>query len=524
VAPTRKQRARGISIITPSAPTRPSGFTQREQSVISAAERQLRASLTTAERQRVVETFRAEQARGVTPTTQAILEQRGFRTSTPTPTAQRITQRTAAAGPPPPPAPRPPSPLRIARQEGPISMGFAEFAQREARAREKILQREARAREEGLVSPGRVSIGAGITLAGLATARVGVGLGRAIFQPRRTLADILTAVRQPRVTLQQLGMGFKRDPIGTITEIALTGKITGAAIAKIGKTAPLRFAKEEIFIAKQPKGIRLDVRAILKGAKAQEKLKPFPTKELKRVPIEEVAELKPIEARALTKTLIEEKGVVFGSAAARATSKKLTDIPKDIDIAVKNIEKFNKAFVKNLPKAERIKVAIKGEKVVRKATGRRIFDVKPLERLVPQRGLISRVGEIPAVGFTKKLTIKEGSLLPVIKRKVVVGGLTVPTQKFVKVGGIKTISFGEQVTRKGLDASSLKEKHMARWIGKLGHVDALYGINQTSEEKRRGFSRINTLAHRHRDFDPDRECCLLQQLTAGQVHLASKIL
>ncbi len=82
----------------------------------------------------------------------------------------------------------------------------------------------------------------------------------------------------------------------------------------------------------------------------------------------------------------------------------------------------------------------------------------------------------------------------------------------------------DQVTREGLDAASLKEKHMARWIGKLGHVDALYGINQTNEEKRRGFSRINTLAHRHRDFDPDRECCLLQQLTAGQVHLSSKII
>uniref|UniRef100_A0A6M3L2U9 Helicase n=1 Tax=viral metagenome TaxID=1070528 RepID=A0A6M3L2U9_9ZZZZ len=80
-----------------------------------------------------------------------------------------------------------------------------------------------------------------------------------------------------------------------------------------------------------------------------------------------------------------------------------------------------------------------------------------------------------------------------------------------------------QVTREGTEVSSLKTKHMARWVGKLGHVDAMLTINQTSAEKRSGYSRIGMLAHRHMDFDEDKQCYVLQSLDIGQFYLDSYI-
>jgi len=78
-----------------------------------------------------------------------------------------------------------------------------------------------------------------------------------------------------------------------------------------------------------------------------------------------------------------------------------------------------------------------------------------------------------------------------------------------------------QVTKAALEANLLKEAHTARWVGKLGHVDAMLAISQTEEEKRMGRSRLSTMIHRHKDYDSSHTITLLQQLAIGQVHLDS---
>jgi len=78
-----------------------------------------------------------------------------------------------------------------------------------------------------------------------------------------------------------------------------------------------------------------------------------------------------------------------------------------------------------------------------------------------------------------------------------------------------------QVTKAALEANLLKEMHTARWIGKLGHVDAMLAISQTEEEKRMGRSRLSTMLHRHMDCDPGSTITLLQKIALGQVHLDS---
>jgi len=79
-----------------------------------------------------------------------------------------------------------------------------------------------------------------------------------------------------------------------------------------------------------------------------------------------------------------------------------------------------------------------------------------------------------------------------------------------------------QVTKEGLEATQVTQRHTARWVGKLGHVDAMLTLNQTSEEKRKGIMRVGVMAHRHEDFDEGDSVTILQQLTLGQVHLDSQ--
>lgn len=78
-----------------------------------------------------------------------------------------------------------------------------------------------------------------------------------------------------------------------------------------------------------------------------------------------------------------------------------------------------------------------------------------------------------------------------------------------------------QVTREGLEAESVKTKHSARWIGKVGHVDVLLALNQNPDEKRAGKLRVGMLAHRHKYFDESSQVTVLQNIFAGQTHLDS---
>ena len=59
-------------------------------------------------------------------------------------------------------------------------------------------------------------------------------------------------------------------------------------------------------------------------------------------------------------------------------------------------------------------------------------------------------------------------------------------------------------------------------IRKLAHVVAMYGLNQTDDEKERGVMRINTVAHRFKKFIQEKCVHVLQDFEFGQVHIDSE--
>ncbi len=79
-----------------------------------------------------------------------------------------------------------------------------------------------------------------------------------------------------------------------------------------------------------------------------------------------------------------------------------------------------------------------------------------------------------------------------------------------------------QVTKSALEAATIGAVHMARWVGKLGHVDIMLTVNQKENEKRFGIVRIGVLAHRHKEFLQSATVTILQQISLGQVHLDSE--
>ena len=79
-----------------------------------------------------------------------------------------------------------------------------------------------------------------------------------------------------------------------------------------------------------------------------------------------------------------------------------------------------------------------------------------------------------------------------------------------------------QVKIDALGADRIRETHMARWVGKLGHVDVMMTLNQKEDEKPLGIARIGILAHRHGEFHPGATVSILQKIKLGQVHLDSE--
>jgi hypothetical protein len=80
-----------------------------------------------------------------------------------------------------------------------------------------------------------------------------------------------------------------------------------------------------------------------------------------------------------------------------------------------------------------------------------------------------------------------------------------------------------QGTKESLEATNVRQKHTARWVGKLGHVDVMYVLNQTPMEKERMIMRIGTMLHRHEKFNERFQVRVLYQFDLGQVNLNSII-
>jgi len=78
---------------------------------------------------------------------------------------------------------------------------------------------------------------------------------------------------------------------------------------------------------------------------------------------------------------------------------------------------------------------------------------------------------------------------------------------------------GTQGTRATLDKLSMIESDVPEDIRQLAHVDLMYGLNQTPEEKDDGIMRLNVIAHRHRLVSKKWQAKVLQQPEAGQFYL-----
>lgn len=80
-----------------------------------------------------------------------------------------------------------------------------------------------------------------------------------------------------------------------------------------------------------------------------------------------------------------------------------------------------------------------------------------------------------------------------------------------------------QTNKTTLDKPNMKQGDVSEDARKLGHVDAMLGINQTPIEKAEGISRIVVTAQRYEGFSLLTQAIILQQLEAGQWCLDSAL-
>lgn len=94
----------------------------------------------------------------------------------------------------------------------------------------------------------------------------------------------------------------------------------------------------------------------------------------------------------------------------------------------------------------------------------------------------------------------------------------------VNAKGLKSLSeerkcivfSAHQGSRRTLDKMNMNPSDIPEDVRILGHVDVLYGLNQTEEEKKANVMRMNVLMHRFRRFNRFKQAKILQQPEAGQ--------
>jgi len=238
----------------------------------------------------------------------------------------------------------------------------------------------------------------------VAVKSVGLSFRQTLRHPLVTLKGLGKAALDPLGTAKGIVEQAMVDPVGTVLEYYLYSKAMNLLGRTIKRSPVGRFVQEELFIRSVPPSLRKSVRAIIKSSKVQEKINPTKIKSLKGVNFLEVKSLTKIEAIALKKAIIQTDSVIFGSAASRTIGGKRMPLPKDVDLATKSITQFNRQFFNNLPKTVRKNYVIKGQKILRKSgnTLTPILDVKPLDRIIPQKSILTKRGRLP-VNIIKKV-------------------------------------------------------------------------------------------------------------------------
>ena len=238
---------------------------------------------------------------------------------------------------------------------------------------------------------------------------IAIGLfgGRLIVNPGKTIVSQVKAltIKLPETIKETFELALV-EPGNVLTQFAITHKVLGFA----GKTfRALRIgsaiAREGFIALNVPPVLKKPVRIFLKAGERQAGIKPFEIKNIKAVDFFEVKSLTRPEAKAVSIAIKKTDSVVFGSVASRTLSKKRTLPPKDVDIGTLNINTFNKAFIESLPSKLRRNYKVRGQKLIRISDGRALYDIKPLNRIIPQRSILTGRGTLPITGVSKKLQV-----------------------------------------------------------------------------------------------------------------------
>lgn len=80
-----------------------------------------------------------------------------------------------------------------------------------------------------------------------------------------------------------------------------------------------------------------------------------------------------------------------------------------------------------------------------------------------------------------------------------------------------------QGNRKSIDKKTMSQTDIAEDIRKLAHVNMMYALSQTQNEKAEGVMRISMVAERERDFNEATYALVLQQRSLSQVLLDSEV-
>ena len=356
------------------------------------------------------------------------------------------------------------------------------------------------------IEPEKVLLGAA-ALAALGVASGALAFTRLVVSPVKFTKEQINALRPKNISLTVRGLKqqWRINPIGMVAEFITFSKLLGLSGRLITRSPVGQFVRRELFIKAQPKELQPFIRSILKSSRVQAKINPFNVKTIKKVDFMEIKTLTKIEANALAKTVADTNSTLFGTIATRTLGRKRTPIPKDVDIATSNVKAFSRQFLKELPVKLRKNYNINAKgKLIRKADGNRLYDIKSIDRLIPQRSLLTRKGLLPISGFVKFIGRPKRTLIPKIGKKVSQVATEIPTQRIIKVGGIKLVGFGEQTVRKALGTIEvLIRKNVRRAKDPQGFVinlkvqlDALKRLKpKTLVGKLRNKSRIKTLTN-----------------------------
>ena len=212
---------------------------------------------------------------------------------------------------------------------------------------------------------------------------------------------------------------------------------------------------EESFIKSLPRNLRAAGRKLLKSPSVRKIINPSNLKKL-NVNTIRLKSLTKFEINALKKTLNKADSITLGAKATRMTN---------FNMVTADINQFNRQFMKSLPTKLRRNYKLVGKNIIRKATNKPIFEIKPISqmkiaskfRLKPGAAKklsratkplkkafkpIRKVGKIVRIGG-ERLSKANTNTINSISNKLNAIGIDVRLVKSIARNKIKTITSGQ---------------------------------------------------------------------------------